>query len=459
MNPNTLIKKKPQVFIKTSSLLLPAFGILFFSRLIDVLGAPEIINFLHFGVIPVICLLAIVTTRAKDRHQIEVTWVILSGLLIFLAVLLASALVNKAGIINVVLDFMLLTEPFIMLLAVISLPLSSNSIKHLRSGLIAFAFFNLGIALFQYYILGTSNPDQIYGVFFSTAGATVSSVVSMTLGTYYFITAKKVPLWIRSSILFAAFWQIIISDTKLVLASFLIGFVLLSLAKLNNKTLIYIIIAVVLLSGFLWGMENLEIFKSYAIWIKPEYFTNTDNEFFRAKTTAFRIIPRYYDSSWNWFFGLGPGHSVGRLGGWMMEKYWNLLEPLGATWPFRYMNVEIMNAAVRESRNVMGTAMYGPLFSWVGIWGDLGFVGLGAYLFIWFLVWRYICLDDFSGFLVLATFAIGLFPGYLEEPGSMLYTTFLIGLWWHEQRDKQKMRMKKNLDLLLSESSNQQVDA
>lgn len=447
---------KPKFYIKTSTLILLAFGTLFFSRPLDVLGAPEIINFAHFGLVPIVCVLALFTSQTKDRHQITAIWAIIVGLVIFFATMLVSALVNKAGMINVFIDFLLLTEPFIMLLAVISIPLSLTSFKYLQTGLVGFAFFNLFMAFFQFYILRTSNPDFIYGVFFSVAGATTSAIVSLTLGLYYFVSANTVSLWVRICVLAAVFWQIIISDTKLVLGSFLIGFLLLSMSKLNKRTLIYLIAGSGLICGLLWAMNNLEIFEAYAIWIKPEYFTSTDNEFFRAKTTAIRLIPRLYESPWNWLFGLGPGHSIGRLGGWMMEKFWDKLQPLGATWPFPSMNTDIMFVASRESRNVMGTAMYHPLFSWAGIWGDLGFIGLGAYLFIWFLVWHYLRLDDFSRLLVLNTFAIGIFPGFLEEPGSMLFTTFIIGLRWHKLKEKRKIRMQRNESLISPALSHQQ---
>lgn len=181
-------------------------------------------------------------------------------------------------------------------------------------------------------------------------------------------------------------------------------------------------------------MENVAFLESYAIWIKPELFTDFDSEFYRAKLTAFRLVPEYYDSFANSLLGVGPGHGVGRLGGWMMEKYSYLLDPIGATHPYLDMSTEIMSASAQESRNVMGTAMYGPLFSWAGIWSDLGILGVISYAAIWLAVWRCYCLHDFSRYLVTATLATGLFPGYLEEPASMLFTTFVIGLWWQEQR-------------------------
>lgn len=76
--------------------------------------------------------------------------------------------------------------------------------------------------------------------------------------------------------------------------------------------------------------------------------------------------------------------------------------------------------------------MFSPLFGWAGIWGNLGFLGLAAYLYLSFLVWRKLCLDDFSKFLLLSVFAFGLIFSQMEEPGYMLFVATIIGLQWQE---------------------------
>ncbi|NEO36534.1 MAG: hypothetical protein F6J90_09445 [Moorea sp. SIOASIH] len=49
------------------------------------------------------------------------------------------------------------------------------------------------------------------------------------------------------------------------------------------------------------------------------------------KFSGIRIILSYHHSPWNWVFGLGLGHTIGRLGGWMIRDYSGLLSPLGST--------------------------------------------------------------------------------------------------------------------------------
>jgi hypothetical protein len=442
--------------IRNSTLALIAFSTLFFSRTLDSLGFPSLINFAHFAFVPLVCGFTLLKTRIRDRSQISKVQSLLLGLMIFFTINVLSALLNGAGFINVILNFLLLGEPFIMLLTITSITLSANRIRKLKNWVAIFALYNLGLAYFQRYIQGTTHADFIYGAFFSVAGATVSAIVSLIFSIYYLTSEKNKPLWIRLTIFVAAFWQIIVSDTKLVLGSFLVGFLLFSLSKLNPKALIYIIFGILLLYLFFWAIDNVPFFSAYGIWVQPELFLDFNSEFYRAKLTAFRVIPEYYDSALGYFLGIGPGHGIGRLGGWMMNKYSYLLDPLGATHPYSdILSSDVMSAAAEESRHVAGTAMYGPMFSWAGIWSDLGILGLGSYLFIWFVVWRCFCLHDFSRYLVMATFATGLFPGYLEEPSSMLFTTFVIGLWWHERRyySKDNSKTHKTFPILLNLNS------
>ena len=81
--------------------------------------------------------------------------------------------------------------------------------------------------------------------------------------------------------------------------------------------------------------------------------------------------------------------------------------------------------------------MFALTFSWAGIWGDLGLLGLGVYLYLWFLVWQQLCLDNISKLLLLNSLVLGAIFSWLEEPSYMLFIVSLIGLQWHESRLKQ----------------------
>ena len=78
--------------------------------------------------------------------------------------------------------------------------------------------------------------------------------------------------------------------------------------------------------------------------------------------------------------------------------------------------------------------MFSPFFGWAGIWGNIGFLGVGAYLYLASIVWRRLCYDKLSKFLMLNVFVHGFIFSQMEEPGYMLFVAALIALQWQERR-------------------------
>lgn len=437
---NNTKKKGNGGFLKNSFVVLLAFCSIFFVRMIEAVGAPAPINFLHFATIPFACGLVLLKSRITDRHQVLVTQHLLIGIFILLSTIIASAIINDAGFINAILSFLLLGEPFIFLVTVVALPMSVGSFMTFQTWIRRFCLFHIFYALAQRYVLrfdlrhtGMEPPDNIQGVFFlSGAGHVVGTSVSLSFALYYLMTAKDVPLWFRILVMFAAFVHMLAADGKQVLLTLIVAWVLLILLKLKDisKAFQYLIGGALFGGLFFWAMENLPAFRAFKTWIRPEIY-GPEGEATLLKTAAFRIVPTYYESILNWLFGLGPGHTVGRLGGWMLHIYADLLNPLGAT---RHEASQLVWRAVGESWLGSQSSMFSPLFGWAGIWGDLGLVGLVSYFLLAFLVWHHLCNDDATKILVLSVFVVGLIFSQLEEPGYMLTIAAIIGLRWHEQR-------------------------
>jgi hypothetical protein len=439
MNAQTAVYKSQQGYIKNTFLVLIAFATAFFPRIISTVGAPAAINFIHFIIVPLVCFIVIAKTRVKNRKQILITWTLMSALVILLGVMTASALLNGAGLINVFVAFMLLAEPFMMLIAIICIPFSLEGLKQFRRWILGFIIIHIFLALSQKILLQVgilqknrmTIEDNIQGVFYLTGGGhVVSAIVAMSFSLYYFFTAKSVPILIRSSFVFAAFLVLLFADAKQVLLVYLVAWAILILISVKDikLTLQYVIAAILIGYTLFWCVENVEAFSAFKTWIRPEiYGPNGDATI--LKTAPFRIIPSYFKSSLNWFLGLGPGHTVGRLGGWMLKDYWNLLGPLGAT-------IHPCSQAVWSvwRGNYLDSSFFSPLFGWVAIWGDSGFLGLAAYLYLALIVWRRICLDEFSKFMMLTVMVNGFIFTLMEEPGYMLSIATLIGLRWQEQR-------------------------
>ena len=76
----------------------------------------------------------------------------------------------------------------------------------------------------------------------------------------------------------------------------------------------------------------------------------------------------------------------------------------------------------------------------MGLWGDLGIVGIGAYLYLGFIAWQKVCVDDFGRFLLLSTASFGWILTQMEEPGHMLTVACLLALQWQTVREKQLIK-------------------
>ncbi|PSB43669.1 hypothetical protein [Chroococcidiopsis sp. CCNUC1] len=414
--------------IKSSTIVLLAFATAYFARIIEALGVPAAINFLHFATVPLACGIALVKARSKSQRQLTIVQEILLGLLIFFILMCASGLLNNAGLINVVLNYLMLTEPFLLIVAIACIPMSLTSTEKLHCWLVRFGFINLLLALLQRFVLNLhlqeGLEDNIKGVFLNQgSGHVVGASVSLTFGTYYLCIAKERPLWLRASVFIATIVHVLVSDAKQVLAVFLVALVLLFCTKLKDITefVKYSIGAILAVFIAVWLANN-----GFLAWS-----VDMTLEGMKLKLVGFSIIPSFYHSPLNPLLGLGPGHTIGRLGGWMLRDYWDLLSPLGAT---QLSVSEAVWSVVGASWFGDKSSMFSPFFGWAGIWGDLGLLGLGAYFYLAFLVWCRLCSDDLSRFFLLTIFVFGLIFTQIEEPGYMLFMAILVGLQWQTNR-------------------------
>ncbi|XWK88886.1 MAG: hypothetical protein U7127_02140 [Phormidium sp.] len=446
------VRKKQKGYIQLTTLMLFAFSSAFFPRVLTALKFPSIVSLLHLGIVPFVCVFSLLKTKAKDRNQIAAIQELTIALLFFLGVTIASAILNDAGIINLFLAFLLLGEHFLLLLTIISIPLTPEKLIGVRAFFIFSSITNTVFAYVQRYVLNLhlhhGLEDNIKGVFIGQgAGHVVGASVALTFGIYYFATAKNIPIWIRAVVVLATFWHMNMADAKQVLLSFGVAAVILIITKFSNivEALKYLIGGALLVSAFLWCIQNLEEFRAFNTWIRPEIY-GPDGEATRLKMATFRVVPSFYTSFLHPILGLGPGHTVTRLGGWMLQEYKDLLAPLGPT-------IHPASAAVwfETAKSWLGdqSSMFSPLFGWAGIWGDFGWLGLASFIYIWSVVWRRLCINDISKLFVLTVCAFGLVFSQMEEPGYMLYVVSLIGIMWHEHQCERKMPPGESLDDLI----------
>ncbi|MFM5900436.1 MAG: hypothetical protein ACKPCG_00920 [Dolichospermum sp.] len=384
--PN-IYKRSQKGLIDNTTLIIIAFFTVFYSRIFcSITHAPSILNLAHFAVVPFVLGVILFTSPTKDHKQIAIIYSFILAIIIFLIAVLLSALWNNTGLINAVVSFMMLAEPFIFLLSIICIPMSAKSINRVKKWLIWSAVINFVLAAVQkplidagkLYAKGFNGTDGCGGVFFvSGAGNYISASVSVAFALYFFTNEKTFPLWMRIMAFMAAFWQILFSDSKQLLLAYLIAWVLLVLVNYQDfgKT-IKLLIAIAFFGFiFLWCVQNLEVFAAFTSWARPELYS-PNGEAWYAKFYSIRSILSDYQSPLNWLFGLGPGHTVSRLGVWFLKDYWSILGPLGATTSF--IGQETMEF-VNSFWLCYSSSLFSPIFGWAGIWGDLGILGVGAY--------------------------------------------------------------------------------
>ena len=443
---NIRFQPKRKGYITLMTLFLFAFSSAFFSRVPLLLKFPSIVTLLYLGIVPAVSIFILVKTKVKNRRQISIVKELLIALSLFFTVNISSALLNEAGLINASLNFLFFCIPFLFLAALISMTITQEKLQQSRKLIIFSSFVNLLFALVQVVMYrGKSNitwPDWIKGVFIEGgAGHVLGASVSLTFAVYYFVNCKNIPLWFRWAICFAALFHMVMADAKQAILLFMVAGILLIFVKLKNirKAISYLIFTVLLLYIFYWGTQNIPAMGAFNTWIRPEIY-GPQGEATLLKTATFRIVPTFYHSPLNPLLGLGPGHTVGRLGGWMLGKYADFLEPLGST-------IHPASGAVWRATGAswLGnqSSMFSPLFGWAAIWGDLGLLGLISFLYIWWLVWRRICFDDVSKLLLLTPFLSGFIFTQMEEVGYMIYVLTIIGLRWYEHQWQLRKILKK----------------
>jgi len=455
--------QQKKAYFRNSVLIIVAFCSIFYSRIVATTIHFSLLNLLHFAVVPLVCAIAIFTTRTKDPKQISLCFSFLGGLLALLGVIIASALWNDAGLINAIVDFTMLGEPFMFLLAFSCIPLSISSFNKVRNFLYGSVFVNFLLAAAQKPLIdsgrlnagGFDGTDGCGGVFFvSGAGNYVAATVSFAFALYFF-QQRAVSLWIRVAVALAALWHLLFSDSKQLVLAYGVAWLLLIMinSKDIGKTLKLLIGLLLVGVVGVWLAQNVEAFSAYTAWARPELY-GSDGLAWYAKFYSIRSIISHYESPLNWLLGLGPGHTVSRLGAWFLRDYAAILTPLGSTTtPIGQESMDFVAGFWLTS----GSSLFSPIFGWAGIWGDLGLLGLGAYLYLGYLVWKYFGLNDVLKLTLLSIFVIGCIFTQMEEPGYMISMTFLVGLPWQERRLRKEV--EKELELFVPSASIEELNA
>ena len=427
-----------------TNLIIFAFSLVFYGRIFTTLTpAPAILVHAHFIFVPLVLWIALTTSPTKNQQQTKLVQTLLWGMFIFFLTILASAIWNQAGFVNAVASFMMLAEPMMFLAAIVCIPMSQNSFTRIQRWFMGSVLINFLLAAVQRPLIdagkldaqGFNGTDGCGGVFFvSGAGNYISASVSVAFAIYFFANGKKFPLWVRIVAMSAASWQLLFSDSKQLVFAYLIAWLLLVLSNFQDVGKSIKLLLGIAITGaiFLWCVHNLEAFEAFTAWARLDLYQKGGDAWF-TKFYSIKAILTEFDSGGNWLFGLGPGHTVSRLGAWFMQDYQSILGPLGAT----TTSIGVDSREFIDSFWLAySSSLFSPIFGWAGIWGDIGLIGLGTYLFLSYIVWQHFGLDNSLKITLLATLVLGFIFTQIEEPGYMLSLALLLGLAWQKKRLK-----------------------
>ncbi|MGB5631499.1 MAG: hypothetical protein WBM44_13480 [Waterburya sp.] len=432
-----------------TNLIILAFSLVFYGRIFTTLTPlPSILVHAHFVIVPFVLWIAVVTTPTKNPQQVELVHSLLLGLFIFFVAILASALCNQAGFINAVASFMMLGEPMMFLATIVCIPMSRKSFTRIQQWFVVSVLINFILAAVQKPLIdagkldgyGFDGTDGCGGVFYvSGAGNYVSASVSIACALYFLVNGKNFPLWVRITAILAASWQLLFSDSKQLVFAYSLAWVLLIVFNFQDVGKTIKLLLGIMITGFIffWCVQNLEAFSAFSAWARADLYAEGGDAWF-TKFYSVKAILAEFKSPVNWLFGLGPGHTVSRLGAWFMQDYQWILEPLGAT-------TTSIGMQSREFINsfwlAYSSSLFSPIFGWAGIWGDIGLIGLSAYIYLAYLIWQHFGLDNSLKITLLATLVLGFIFTQIEEPGYMISLALLLGLAWQKKRLKLEQQL------------------
>ncbi len=409
--------------IRIGAAILAAVG----SRLIVATGlAPGLLNFLHFPLALGVALISAFDSsrRSPARRPLEI------GLLGLLALSMLSWMVNGGELLRPLLDWLVLVEPFLIVYAIINMPLEAGGMKFLRALAFAIVIGQLPVMAWQALRVGIS--DSMQGFFKGMgAGAHVAGAVCLT-GALILIaravtsgnTGKRIAWLAGSAALFAA---TVLADAKQVIIPFLPALVLLLVAAMRLR-LSTVIAAVPLLTVGVLGAF------SYYRPLQVALDWTLISKGLRGKAEAFSVVAHRLSEVWSgWLVGLGPGNSISRVAQMGLEAFVKSDSPVAALNLGPAATTRELFNLTASSRLFSASSVWSGVSSWLGILGDLGLAGLALFGWMYWVLWRNI--RTRAGWeagaakaILLMTLLLGFLYSWLEEPGFTLVAALAVGL-------------------------------
>ena len=141
------------------------------------------------------------------------------------------------------------------------------------------------------------------------------------------------------------------------------------------------------------------------------------------------------------FYGMGPGQTISRLA---TESY--IYHGILESWGFIHSRfTETLVTIDYINYIISGSSFFSMKFSWAGIFGDTGIIGIIIYFLILIRINYKYSLDKIQKFIIISFFYYGFTFTWLEEPIFMiLYLSFFGFIWQLSNYNKKKLKLSKD---------------
>jgi hypothetical protein len=397
--------------VKLINIIIFILILVLLPRLLTSLGFPKIIVFLHFFfTCSVFGLLFQKIVSIQDNRKLLVI------IVMFVFICFLSFIWNQAGIINFILGNLLLVSPFMFFLISQSFVWDEQDLYRMEVFIFTFILIHLLFSFFQYFVLDLKH-DDVEGVFLGMgAGGHLAGAIA-TLSIFWLYRISWISKVFKGFLAVCLLSVLILSDSKQVIV------------VLGLSLGIYVIVAS---KGFfekiklvLLGLSSITLLYIVAITIFPGLLIYLqDDKILVGLLQKFSVFPRVielYEDNLNWLIGVGPGHSVSRLGT-MLPDYSILTEGLGATQSNVTENILAAKQNHYLSNSVSGSSLFALEFTFAGVWGDYGVLGLFLYICILVKIWQVYCNKiKVAKYLIITIFVYGVVFTWVEEPPFMFF--------------------------------------
>jgi hypothetical protein len=396
------------------------------TRLLTYTGFPPLINFLNF---PLALIVFFIHTE-KFKNIDNILFYLINSL-IFL--IIASGFINGMGIINIILQILLYVSFFLIFISLVSTEWNKNNILFFKKGLASIFIINILFSYFQIFIRGLRH-DAVHGIALNLGTAAhlngAICLISFLFFIYYFEHKNKILSYFLAYLSLPIIYY---SDAKQVFL--VIGFSWITTLIISFKT----------------GKSFLKEFSLLILGMLVFYYMIINNFIpvrdynnimtgFEHKFGVLNIILEKITLG-QFFYGMGPGQTISRLA---TESY--IYHGILESWGFIHSRfTETLVTIDYINYIISGSSFFSMKFSWAGIFGDIGIIGIIIYFLILIRINYKYSLDKIQKFIIISFFYYGFTFTWLEEPIFMiLYLSFFGFIWQLSNYNKKKLKLSKD---------------